>query len=334
MREESFAQLVFLALIQFLFHFFQREMHHVMVVQLFGSHAVAEAQPQAVQQVDFVGGEVRRMRAKDFVDLVAVRQMDFQIELRLGIGELFPRFADLASLLFALPLAGSSDDDGRRLQTVAGAKNTVPEVIGGDHRQANGLAALFRHGKSLGKQMLFDAAEELIGFKFLLARGRTAQDSDVQYHDVAAAGLHAVQHIPEVIHVEVIADRHQDVAGFGADGFRSQLAFELQVELVHFHVGNAGVARAFFRYGENDIEDDRENAASHGGDGLGEKVDDGDKKQRQRDEPETQRKLRFADREVQRHLKLALAGIGIAQDEHREAVHRKAPDHAESIEVC
>src|SRR5262249_45579287 len=50
-------------------------------------------------------------------------------------------------------------------------------------------------------------------------------------------------------------------------------------------------------------------------------------------EPETQRKLRLADGEVQRHLELALAGIGIAQDENGQAVHGKTPDHAKSIQV-
>ena len=38
--------------------------------------------------------------------------------------------------------------------------------------------------------------------------------------------------------------------------------------------------------------------------------------------------------EVQRHLEFTLAGIGVAQDQNSQAVHRKTPDDAESIEVC
>lgn len=104
-REEAFAQLVFFALVQFLFYFFQSKVHDVMMVQFFRSDVVAEAQPQAVEQIDFVGGEIRRVGTKDFVNLVAVGEMDFEIELRLGIRKFFPGVANLPCLLFALVLA-------------------------------------------------------------------------------------------------------------------------------------------------------------------------------------------------------------------------------------
>jgi len=33
------------------------------------------------------------------------------------------------------------------LQTVSGAQNTIPEIVGGDHRKPDGLAAFFRHAQ-------------------------------------------------------------------------------------------------------------------------------------------------------------------------------------------
>src|SRR5256885_4031165 len=49
------------------------------------------------------------------------------------------------------------------------AQNTVPQIVGGDHRQANGFAAFFRHRESLRKKMLLDAAEKLIGVEIRFA---------------------------------------------------------------------------------------------------------------------------------------------------------------------
>ncbi len=90
--------------------------------------------------------------------------------------------------------------------------------------------------------MLLDAAEKLIGFEFVFAGAGAAQQAHVQYDDVAAAGLQAVEHIAEVIEIEVIADRHKDVAGTRADGFGTQFAFEFEVELIHLDVRDAAIA--------------------------------------------------------------------------------------------
>ena len=165
--------------------------------------------------------------------------MNFQIELRLLIAELFPAIADLARLLFGGFLRGMPDDDGAGLQRRRGAQNTVPEIVGGDDREANRFAAFLGHGQRLRKKMLLDAAEKLVGFQFVFAGGGAAQQANVQHHNVAAAGLHAVQHVAEVIEIEVIADRHQDISGARADAFGSQFAFELEIELIHLDVRGA-----------------------------------------------------------------------------------------------
>ena len=88
-----------------------------------------------------------------------------------------------------------------------------------------------------------------------------------------------------------------------------------------------------FRDCEHDVEENGKSAAGHRGDGLGEQVYDGDQEQRHRDEPEPNRYLHAANREIKRNLKFSLAGTGVAENEDGEPIHRKTPDHTERIEV-
>ncbi len=90
---------IFVPFLQFFLNFFEREMDNIVVVHLQGRHRVTEAQPQPVQKIDFVGGEVRCVGAEDFVKLVPVGHVNFQVELRLGIGEVLPRITELTGLL-------------------------------------------------------------------------------------------------------------------------------------------------------------------------------------------------------------------------------------------
>src|SRR5713101_9777747 len=198
--------------------------------------------------------------------------MHFQVELRFRIGKLFPSFADLPRLLFGVVLGGATANDGARLQRGCGPQDTVPEIVGRNHRQANGFPALFGHGERLRKQVLLDAAEKLVGVEFVLAGSGAPQQAHVQDNDVAAAGLDAVQNVSEVVKVEVVADGHENVAGTRSDGFRTQLAFEFQVELIHLDVSNAAMASAALGNGEHNVQNHRKNAAGHGRDRLGEKV--------------------------------------------------------------
>src|SRR5258707_10587063 len=332
-RAQALDYLLFAAFVNLALQFFQAEVHHVVVVQFFRSDLVAESQPEAVQQIHFVGGQVRRVRAQNFVNLVAIRQMHFQIELRLRVRQSLPRFADLPRLLFALPVTGSADHDGGRLQAGSGAQNTVPKIVCGDHRKPDGLAAFFRHAERLRKKMLLDAAEELIGVEFLLAGGGAPQDAHMQYNNVAAARLHSVQNITQMIHIEMVAYGNENVAGFWADRFRSQLAFQFQVELVHFHVRHTSVPRTLFRNGENDVQQHGKHAAGHGGYRLGKQIDERDQKKCQRDQSKPERNLFSTNRKVERNLEFALAWVGVAQYQHRQAVHGETPDHAECVQV-
>lgn len=129
MGAEAVDEFFVFVLVEFVLQFFEREVNDVMMMQFLGLNEIAKAQPQAVQEIDFVGGEVGRVRAEDFEDLVPGGHVYFKIELRLGIAETFPRIADLPRLFFALPLAGRTGDNRGGLQTLSGAKNTVPQFV-------------------------------------------------------------------------------------------------------------------------------------------------------------------------------------------------------------
>ena len=100
MPAQAADDVVFVPIFQFFLDFFEREMDNVVVVQFEGRDGIAEAQPQPVQEIDLVGRQVRSMGTEDFVELVPVGHVDFEVELRLLITQFFPGFTDQASLLF------------------------------------------------------------------------------------------------------------------------------------------------------------------------------------------------------------------------------------------
>src|SRR5580704_16420576 len=181
--------------------------------------------------------------------------------------------------------------------------------------------------------MLFDAAEKLVRFQLIFTRTRTSQQAHVKNNHIAPPRFDAVQYISRVVQIEVIADGHQDVARTRTYRFGSQLAFQFQVELVHFDVGHAAVFPAAFGNGENQVQQNRKSSASHGGHGFGEQVGDGNQKKNKGDQAKADGDLHAAHREIERHLKFALAGIGVAQHQYRQAIHREAPDDSEGVKV-
>src|SRR5690348_10231957 len=106
-----------------------------------------------MEKIDFVSGEVRRMRAENFVDLVTVGQMNFQVELRLDIAQFFPGIPNLPGLLLRGVLRGAPNYDRAGLERSAGTQDAFPEVIRSNYREANGFAALFGHGQRLRKKV-------------------------------------------------------------------------------------------------------------------------------------------------------------------------------------
>src|SRR5215475_15367398 len=70
--------------------FFESEMHHVVMMNFFVSHLVAELQPDAVEKIDLLRCKMRRMRPK-IIDLVLPRrEKELKRQLRLGIRQSLP----------------------------------------------------------------------------------------------------------------------------------------------------------------------------------------------------------------------------------------------------
>src|SRR6267154_6486100 len=98
-------------------------------------------------------------------------------------------------------------------------------------------------------------------------------------------------------------------------------------------MSDPAVSGAALGNGEHDVQDYRKDAAGHGGYRLGKQVRYRDQEQRERNQSEAHRNLHAAEIKIERNLELALARSRITQDQHRQAIHREAPDHSEGIQV-
>src|SRR6266478_7813431 len=126
MRAQAVDHVVFVSVLHLFFYFFQREVNDVVMVYFQRRYGITETQPQSVQKIDFVGGQIWRMRPEDFVKLVPVGQMNFQVELRLLIAEFFPGFADLPRLLLVRFLCRTPRDNGAGTERGSGTKDAIP----------------------------------------------------------------------------------------------------------------------------------------------------------------------------------------------------------------
>src|ERR1700686_4570852 len=169
--------------------------------------------------------------------------------------------------------------------------------------------------------MLLDAAEELVDIQFVFAGSGTAQQANVQDDNVTAAGLDAVKNVAEMVERVVVADRDQNISWARADTFGGELAFEREIELIHFNARGVGVVAATLGDGEHDVKQNREGAAGHSCDGLGEQVHESNQEQSESDQTEANRDLHTRDSEIEGDLEFALAGPGVAKNEHGEAIH-------------
>ncbi len=64
MRAQTVDHRIFVPFVHFFLHFFQREMHDVVMVHFQRRHRVTESQPHPVQKIDLVGGQIWRMRPR------------------------------------------------------------------------------------------------------------------------------------------------------------------------------------------------------------------------------------------------------------------------------
>src|ERR1700730_337687 len=153
-------------------------------------------------------------------------------------------------------------------------------------------------------------------------------------HDhIPPARLDAVKNVSQVIEIKVIADGHKNISRPHAQGLWTEFAFQLKVELIHFHMSHSAVFGAALGKSEHNVQDHGKNAAGDCGYRLCEQVRDRDSEQRERNQPKTHRNLHAANMEVQRNLELALARTPVTQDQHGQAIHRETPDHAKGVQI-
>src|SRR5664279_2737230 len=192
------------------------------------------------------------MRTEYLVNLVAVGEMNLQVELWLLVAEILPGIADFTRLDLGCFLRGMPHNNRAGLERSGCAKNTVPQVVGRDDGKPHRLAPFFGQRKRMREELLFDAAKQLLGFQFVFPRSRAPQKPDVKNNNVAPAWFYAVQYIREVIKCVDIADRHKNVSRPGTYCFTSKLTFGFQIELVHFDVRRTPDARQPLRDSESD----------------------------------------------------------------------------------
>ena len=86
-------------------------MNDVVVVDFLGGKLGTEAQPEAVQQIDFLGRQVRCVRAKVEDFLLPIGGTDLKREMGFGVSEFFPGESGVTRFLGHRHYCGGSKDD-------------------------------------------------------------------------------------------------------------------------------------------------------------------------------------------------------------------------------
>src|SRR6266404_6338297 len=173
----------------------------------------------------------------------------------------------------------------------------------------NGLASLLRQTQGAGKQLLLIYAEEIFLREFIASRTRAAKDPKVKDHNVLLAGIDAVQHRGEVIKRIGVPDHHERVPRANAKRGRSQFSIGFQVKHVEFLVLGAMFKSDFLGDLKYCKKDYCERHARNGCHLLGEKIHDAQGKERRGNQPEPQRELHVAHREIQGYTKIPLSWL-------------------------
>src|SRR5438552_8774357 len=98
------------------------------MVDLIRRNLVAELEPDSVQQIDLLRGEMRCMRPKIKNLVLAVGKIELDGQLRFGVGQALPGEACETLVLDYRCLDGRTQCDGRRLQALRGAHDGFPPV--------------------------------------------------------------------------------------------------------------------------------------------------------------------------------------------------------------
>jgi len=108
-----------MGVIEFAFEFVQGKVHDVVVMDFKRCNIVAEFEPNSVQEVDLLGGEVWRVRPEVKDVFLPPREVDHQRQLRFGIGQVLPRESRQTSFLRDRTSWRRTQDDHRRRQSLS-----------------------------------------------------------------------------------------------------------------------------------------------------------------------------------------------------------------------
>ena len=142
------------------------------------------------------------------------------------------------------------------------------------------------------------------------------------------------EHLPQVLHVVVIADRHQHATGPRVQGGGVDLRLMVQIEFFQrscvrrSQLALLGVN--VFRDGEDDEHNQGEADAVIGGVLLGEQIGDRDETQNQGRYAQADRDLHAGESNVEGELVFLIVPL-ITQRQHAQRLQEKAPHHAERI---
>ena len=153
----------------------------------------------------------------------------------------------------------------------------------------------------------------------------------MQCDNVLLARVHTVEHRTEVIKRVVITHHHQNVFRTYSHGFRRKIITRLDIELIEFCVGAGPLARDLLGNLKHGEDDHGKRQSGNCGDFFGEQVYSAEGDEGQSDQSKAERDLGCADPKIQRHLVFPLPWLRIAEDQHRQPLHREAPHHAERI---
>ena len=93
MPAEPADELLSIAPVEVVSELFQGEMHDVMMMDLFWRKLVAQLEPDAVKQIDFILRQMGRMRAEIKHVLLTDRKVDTERQKRFRLRQAFPREA-------------------------------------------------------------------------------------------------------------------------------------------------------------------------------------------------------------------------------------------------
>src|SRR5713226_5770675 len=141
----------------------------------------------------------------------------------------------------------------------------------------------------------------------------------MEYHDVLLTSIYTIQDGAQVIKRVVIPHHYQHVPRPDPECGGCEVFAWVHVELVEFRVLGGMLSSDFFGNLKNCEKDNGESNSGDRRNLFGEKIDDAQRGQGDRDEGEAKGDLDLTDMEVQRHPVFPLAWLLMAEHEDREA---------------